>query len=483
MKLNTRKILLSLIFVFGITSTINAQQFQSEYFIDGATYSHHLNPAFMPERGYFSIMIGNINTEYQSNIGLSKLLFPIDDSSDDSELVFFLNDAIDADKFLDGLNKNNCFELNINPTLFSLGFYAFDGFNTIEYSIRSNTSLNIPYEAFEIAKKSMESITIGSNLSISNLKFESINYSEIALGHSHQINDKLQVGGKFKILFGSFYINCGINQFDFEVSAPNLLWKTDANMKLGISSTLENFEITSNNELITSIKELISQPSFSGKNLGGAIDLGATYQLTHELLLSASVLDLGAISWNSTELTINTNTFSYNYIDNLNTPIDYNDENYIYEIISEQSDKISDAYFDNIADEYKVNSITQNIIWLSPSINFGANYTIPSYNKLKVGALSSTKFGKITSWTEVRIASTLSPVEWFDVSLNYGISKFGSSMGGMINIQPRGINFFIGSDNFLFSKLSKNHYYLPNGKNSKSSLFLGINFTGKAWSK
>ena len=42
-------------------TSINAQTLRSAYFLEGMTYRHELNPAFMGERGYVSIpALGNL---------------------------------------------------------------------------------------------------------------------------------------------------------------------------------------------------------------------------------------------------------------------------------------------------------------------------------------------------------------------------------------------------------------------------------------
>lgn len=42
-------------------------------------------------------------------------------------------------------------------------------------------------------------------------------------------------------------------------------------------------------------------------------------------------------------------------------------------------------------------------------------------------------------------------MKWFDATVNYGASTYGSSFGWMINFHPKGFNFFIGSDHQFFS--------------------------------
>jgi len=61
MKLRLQIIILFLL-AGGASTNILAQTLSSSYFLEGATFRHQLNPAFMGERNYISIpLLGNIN--------------------------------------------------------------------------------------------------------------------------------------------------------------------------------------------------------------------------------------------------------------------------------------------------------------------------------------------------------------------------------------------------------------------------------------
>jgi len=79
MKLRLQIIILFLLAV-GASTNILAQTLNSSYFLEGATFRHQLNPAFMGERNYISIpLLGNINVGTSSNIGLTDFIYKYND--------------------------------------------------------------------------------------------------------------------------------------------------------------------------------------------------------------------------------------------------------------------------------------------------------------------------------------------------------------------------------------------------------------------
>lgn len=110
---------------------------------------------------------------------------------------------------------------------------------------------------------------------------------------------------------------------------------------------------------------------------------------------------------------------------------------------------------------------------LGATLNIGAEYAFPLYNKLHFGFLSSTRINGKYSWSEGRISANVAPIKWFDAGVNYAISSFGSSFGWLLNFHPRGFNFFIGMDH-LMGKVSPQ--FIP-VKSGNMNVSLGFNVT------
>lgn len=70
-------------------------------------------------------------------------------------------------------------------------------------------------------------------------------------------------------------------------------------------------------------------------------------------------------------------------------------------------------------------------------------------------------------------------MSFFDLSVNYALSTFGSSLGWIINIHPKGFYLFVGSD-FTFYKVTPQ--FVP-VNNLNANVQFGINFTFGSKSK
>ena len=124
----------------------------------------------------------------------------------------------------------------------------------------------------------------------------------------------------------------------------------------------------------------------------------------------------------------------------------------------------------------------KNLTWQNPEQLFVAQELInkvkskccgiKDYENLKFGFLSSTRIQGKYSWSEGRFSANVAPVKWFDASVNYAVSSFGSSFGWLINFHPKGFNLFIGSDHQFFKITPQ---FVPVNR-ANANLAMGINF-------
>lgn len=467
------KIYVLLIALVGMFFCVNAsaQALRSGYFLEGYTYRHLMNPAFAPERNYIAIPgIGNINMGTQGNVGLNTFLYPYGNG----QLTTFMNGAVSGDEFLDKLKDHNRINMNMNLTLLSFGFRAWGGFNTFDVNVRSNTSLNLPRGLFEFMKVGMD----GTNpvYEMDGLGISSNNYAEVALGHSHQINDKLRIGAKLKVLLGLG--NASIKMTDMRVQMAENQWMVQANGEMNASvkgltlptkgESGKTLDDPSEATLVDWDNIDVDSPGLTG--YGMAMDLGTTYKLLDDLTLSASLLDFGFMSWSNTIKGATSNQpWLFDGFHNIAMGSDDPDGDKPLE------DQLEDLGKDveNYASFHRTETGGSATKMLGATLNIGADYAFPFYNKLHFGFLSSTRINGKYSWSEGRLSANVSPVKWFDAGVNYGISTFGSSFGWILNFHPCGFNFFVGMDHTL-TKVTPQ--YIPVGK-ANLDFSLGFNIT------
>ena len=179
------------------------------------------------------------------------------------------------------------------------------------------------------------------------------------------------------------------------------------------------------------------------------------------------MLDLGFISWknNLKGATRNKEPFTFDGFTDIAVDPKEGDPNDI------------DTQFDNIKndlkdmakfyDEGKVSRTTM----LATTINVGAEYAFPFYDKLSLGVLSTTRINNPYTWTQAMVAANVRPLRWFDASVNYSYSTFGPNLGWMLNFHPKGVTFFVGSDRMITNVTPQ---YIPTN-NANTNICLGFN--------
>ena len=426
----------------------------SGYFVENYNYRHKLNPAFASSRSYFALpAIGNFNITTQSNLGISTFLYPYN-----GQLTTFMNRAVSSQEFLGRLSKNNKFGTNVYLPSVSVGTWGRKGgFTTVEVGMKADMSFNLPYDLFDF----MKNAGAKQNYDISNLGARVRTYTEISVGHARKITDRLNVGAKVKFLVGLGYADANIDKMNVSMtedqwsinaegslsaSVPMVKWPTkgetgaatDAsqNNELDFKAIGDSFEYNSISEMMSSL--------FSGLGYGAAIDLGATYEFDSGLLeglnLSASILDLGFISWgNSVRAVTSPDPWTFEGFDNLSLDSDSGNS------LQDEFNSLTDDFNDMLKFE-KQSEGKGKTNMLACTLNIGAEYELPFYRKLSVGFLSSTRIQGQYSHSEGRFSLNIEPTKWFGFSTSYGISTYGSTWGAIVNFSFPGIGLFIASD-------------------------------------
>lgn len=454
------------------TTGIGAQNLNSSYFMEGMTYRHQLNPAFMGESNYINLpffVLGNFNVGLQGNIGVNDFLYKYNQNG--YKLTTFMNPSVGNNEFLKNIHANNHFSLNLNMPIIAFGFRGFGGFNTFEIGLRSNTSFNLPYGLFDFMKTGMSN-EAGTHYSFEDLTIRSNNYVEVALGHSHEvIKDRLTIGAKAKFLIGGANADAKIKKMDITMGQDK--WIIDAEGYAEASIKGGSFESKAPNQ--DGPGEIdgfdIDGPGIGGFGVG--FDLGAVYKMddyVEGLTLSAALLDLGFIKWNNGLKARMKHNYTFDGFEVAVKPGENESGD-----IDDELDDLTDQ-LEGFAKFYDEGTTSSRTTKLATTMNIGAEYVFPYYKNLKFGLLSSTHFNKPFTWTEARVSANVAPVRWFEASVNYAIGSFGSSLGWVLNFHPNGFNFFIGTDHMI-TKVTPQ--YVPVG-NANANISMGFNIT---WGK
>lgn len=426
-------------------------QNRSAYFSDNYIYGFQLNPAFASETGFISMPgIGNLNIAVDGNVGINKFLF-----NTNGRTTTFMNPEISASEFLKGLKTNNRIGANGRIGILTVGFNAFGGFNTISLNTVFDVQARMPKSVFSFLKEGVQNRTYD----ISNLDAHADAYVELALNHSHKINDRLRVGAAVKLLVGGGNIDVNMNSAKLVLGENAWTAETDARVLANFKGLAYKTEINDRTG-----HEYISGVSLDGpKGIGGiglAFDLGAVYKLNQDWTFSAAFTDIGFISWSNNMEASTNGVHTFNTDDYIFDPDDFGST---WDVMG---DRLSALYeLEDNGDTGRRNRA------LSATMNAGAEYVFPLYRPLSFGVLNTTRIAGRFSWTDFRLSATVKPVKCLSASVNYGIGTFGSSFGWVPNLSLTGFNLFIGMDHTV-GKLARQGVPL----NSNAQFSLGINF-------
>lgn len=431
-----------------------AQYTNSGYFTEGYTYRHQLNPAFGNEKNYISIpAIGNMNMGIVGNMNLQDFIYNID-----GKTTTFLHPDVSASEFMGNIEDENELNFDTRIQILSVGFKGFGGYNTIGVSMRGSLYGMMPKALFQFAKEGITNKTYD----ISDFGLHTNAYAELALGHSRQINDKLRVGANLKFLFGLANIDAEFNKAKLRLGEDH--W--DATVNAEIQASVKGLEYE------TETSDFSGKPYVNGMDVDGfglngfgmAVDLGAEYKLNDTWRFSAALLDFGFISWSNNMVATtngdkNVTTDKYKFDFDENADPDFEDQ------IDNFGDELMSLYeLDNEGDKGGRTKM------LGATINLGAEYTLPAYNKLKFGLMNTTRFQGTNTWTEFRLSANVAPVKIFSAGANIAAGTYGMGFGWILSFHPKGFNLFAAMDHTL-GKVSKEFVPLT----SKGTFNLGVN--------
>ena len=157
MKTSIAKYLLAAV-VMAQAGTTMAQDLNSAYFTDDFKYRHDMNPAYGNSQGYAAIpVLGNLNVQLQGSIGVGDFFFKNPDfgiKPGAKKTTTFMHPDIPIDEALKGFDKgSNTLMMDVDIPIASVGFNAFDGYNTVELKERTHFGLSLPYDFFLFAKE------------------------------------------------------------------------------------------------------------------------------------------------------------------------------------------------------------------------------------------------------------------------------------------------------------------------------------------
>ena len=438
-----------------VTAMSYAQSSSSGYFLEGFNQRYQLNPAFAPERSVFVAVpfLSNIQVDAQGNIGLSNFLY--ESTSKPGMLTTFMSPDIDTKTFLEALPNVAQFNVGLNMDILAFGMGNKKWYTTFNLKLRNNEQVSMPKELFEFMKASLSE----GDYKINDINIKSITYAEWSLTHSHHIGKYLTIGGGLKFIEGLVYSDLNIDEIDARIYQN--AWEVKTNGILRASIPGARFKYNSETNSLDGMEDYeFKTPS----SFGFAIDLGAEYDfkdMVEGLKVSAAINDLGFVSWSNMN-SFATNNREYVRFEGFNN-YDVNGDN------DDAMDQLEDDLNDMIRLYQKKDNGKESIA-LDATFRLGASYDMPMLDWLSFGQLFTARTGTY-AYLESRTSVCMSPCKWFDATANLGFTSYGTTMGLLLNLHPKGVNFFLAVDRL---KAEFNPQFIPM-KDFGLNFSLGLN--------
>lgn len=411
--------------VFTLAATGASAQMKTSYFMEGSLPRYDMNSALIPQNSYFSFAFGNTGFNLNNNfLAVDKLLYPVGNG----RYGLFLHPSVDANKYLKRMPSHPSLGIALDYNLLGFGRYSrkHNYFWSFALDVRATADVALPKEMFRILKNLKN-----GTYDMGDLAAETMAWTEMAFGYAMPIPWKnLTVGGRFKLLFGGAHQQVHFDDTSIEITEE---YARAEGRGTAQSSFFGRGRLDGDENGRIDMREMMGVEGFSMSNgfksMGAAIDLGAELKLLDDRLkVSLGINDLGFIRWgatNSAQGALDDMLFEYRGYNTGQDAWDYTKpEDFV---VTKTSNK---AYNKRLA----------------TTMNIGAEWNFFD-NLLGVGILSHTRFGVLSTRSDLTVTGTVRPAKWFTAALSHTLThnRFGV-FGLALNFHPRGFNFFFGMD-------------------------------------
>ncbi|MFY0642917.1 MAG: hypothetical protein JXR19_00465 [Bacteroidia bacterium] len=186
--------------------------------------------------------------------------------------------------------KNNLYvNSKVNIDLIHFGFKKGKNFFTFNVTEKIKSRVDVPVELFELVLEGNGGENLGRTFNF-NPGLDIIHSREYALGINRSfLDDDLHIGARAKYLYGLNIIETERSDLNFTTDEDDFSYLLNSDVKFNMASSIFSLDSFSNPDM--------SKMFYGAKNHGWGLDLGIEYKLNKRITLSASIVDLGMISW------------------------------------------------------------------------------------------------------------------------------------------------------------------------------------------
>jgi hypothetical protein len=433
--------LLTLLFVSGITYQVAAQQDITMYNLDNVFQSTYSNPAKL--------------NKSKVQIGLpvlSSLYLRLGHSSAKLNDLVSLKGVQESLSFSDiagKLDDQNVFSTNLNFDIFSLGLRIGDINYSVSVSDKFSFALTYPRDLILLAAEGNGGSFLGERINLDGFGADLNYYREIALGASFPVSDKLRIGTRLKVLNGIANVTTNKSQLGVTTNEKDY------------SITIDGaFDVETSNISALSNDALGLVTSIGGGNFGLAVDLGAYYQLTDRIMLSASAVDFGSINWKNDTKHYSKEEFEFTYegidIYSIANGQGNTDESESKKFLDSLRSEFEDL--EAVGEEYK--SPLQRRVMLTGEYQLNTNHRVGLMIQTENITSNKTNLG-------VALFHAMAIKNKFSTSTNLSFVNGGFNVGLGTSVRTGPVQFYTVTDNVIS--------WLNSGGGNSIQLRFGIN--------
>ena len=398
-----KKIILYIALFLSAGTLLHGQVYQQGFFLKDYRPIYRINPALFPDSDFIGGF--ELTRNKVQNYGVSTFYYPTDDG-----LVSGLNESVSADQFLSRVSDIVARQGEVGLNLCSYGIRRGNGYHSFEIGFRLPTTISAPKGIFELLKRG----TVENQYDLSDLGVQYKAYVELSYGYGYKLSDIVSIGGRAKLLIAEYGLSYRFTQFDVEKSDAGYTIFSKA--EIDLPSSFYKAEGYPDQKI--SLSDIHAHHKFPRPTgAGAAFDLGVAVTPNEYLTLSAAILDLGGIAWHYGNAAASS---GYVYFDGVG-PLSYDDLN--KDGLTKRATDIAKKFLDGVYPKLRYDK--WRVEALPFTANLGVRYTIPSCDKVRVGAIAQYINYKYSPYWEARLGADYNPFKWLDLTASFGRGSFG----------------------------------------------------------
>lgn len=406
--------------------SLQAQNFQEGFFLKNYRLGYRYNPALMSEGDFLSI--GQIGIDSGNNVGASAFLYPLSDGS----IVTGLNRNVSAETFLGNIPINCDITSSLSYNLLSYGIRRGANMHTFEVNLRGGYGISVPKEIFELAKlgNTAETYHLGS------LRAGGELYAELAYGFSRKIGETLSIGARAKLLAGLYAADYHFGRLDLTMTENE--YKVELEGYLDLTNRMK--KIGTNDEGYMDFTRLMSKGKLGWPTGAGlAVDLGVVWTPVEHLTMAFSALDLGYMLWYYGNAGRASGEMSFDGFENV-TIDQFNSTDLV---------KLTNGIKEEFIAQLNHTPLDKTFRFKELPLrgNAAIKYEMPFYEALTIGLTGSYWQNSWSKYWDARFGLALNPVEWLDITGNFGHGAFGHVWGAAATVHVLGFRLNAGLEN------------------------------------